>query len=60
MSAKRKFWLVGLALVAIGVVLARVVFKLYDQNVLKLAIYGSGIILAIIGLGIIMYGIRKS
>lgn len=60
MSAKRKFWLVGLALVAIGVVLARVVSKLYVPAELQLAVYILGVILALVGLGALMYGIRKS
>jgi len=59
MSAKRRFWLIGLVLVAIGVVLARVVGKQYDQAAMQLAMYAVGTLLAIAGLGFIMYGIGK-
>ncbi len=60
MSAKKKFWLVGLVLAAIGILLVRVVSKQYDEPVLQLVLYAAGALLAFAGLGFIMYGIRKS
>jgi len=45
----------------VGIVLARVVSKQYtNQVVIELALYGVGTLLALAGLGFIMYGIRKS
>ena len=60
MSAKRRFWLAGLVLAGIGVVLARVASQQFDQAVPRLATYGLGTLLAFAGLGVIMYGISKS
>ncbi len=60
MSAKRKFWLAGLVLAGIGVVLARVVSQRLDQPLPKLVMFGLGSILAFAGLGVIMFGIRKN
>ncbi len=60
MSAKRKLWLAGLVVAAIGVVLVRVVAPRYEPPELKVAVFGLGVIIAIAGLGIIMYGLRKS
>jgi FtsH-binding integral membrane protein len=60
MTAKRKFWLAGLTLAIIGVVLARVVSSYFEHPVIKVALYGVGIILAFSGIGLIMFGIRKN
>jgi protein-S-isoprenylcysteine O-methyltransferase Ste14 len=59
MSDKRKFWLIGLALAGIGVVLARVVSLQFDQPGLKVTLYIAGVLLAFAGLGVIMYAMRK-
>lgn len=59
MSAKKKFWIIGLVLAAVGVVLVRVVAGLYTQAVIKLVIYGLGVLLALGGLGVIMFAMRK-
>ena len=59
MSAKAKFWLAGLLLAAIGVVLARVVAQQYSDPVPKLVIFGVGTILALGGLAVIMVGINR-
>ncbi len=59
MSAKAKFWLAGLLLAAIGVVMARVVAQQYSDPVVKLVIFGVGTILAIGGLAVIMVGINR-
>ncbi len=59
MSAKRKFWLAGLVLAGIGVVLARVVAERYVEPIPKLALFGAGTLLAFAGLALIMVGIKK-
>ena len=57
--AGKKYWLIGIILAVIGVVLARVVSQRFDQPVLQLVLYAVGIVLALGGAGVIMYGIRK-
>jgi VIT1/CCC1 family predicted Fe2+/Mn2+ transporter len=59
MSAKKKFWLAGLALAIIGVLLARVISRHYDQAAFQLVMFAVGTLLALAGLGLIMLGIRK-
>ena len=59
MNAKKKFWLAGLVLVVVGVMLARVLPGLYEQSEIKLAVYILGITLALAGLGVIMAGMRN-
>jgi hypothetical protein len=59
MNAKRKSWVVGLALAGTGVALARLVSQQFDEPGIKLATYITGTILAFAGLGIIMYSISK-
>ena len=59
MGAKRKFWIIGIALAIIGLVVGRVVSRLFGSAELQAAIYIVGVILALGGLGVIMYGIRK-
>ncbi len=60
MSTRRRFWLVGLVVAGIGVLLARVVAERYGEPLVKLAIFGAGTILAFAGLGVIMYAIKKT
>ncbi|MDD5082154.1 MAG: hypothetical protein PHU08_02150 [Dehalococcoidales bacterium] len=59
MSASRKFWIIGLALAGTGVVLVRLVSPALDEAVPRLVVYFLGITVALAGLGVIMYGIRK-
>jgi hypothetical protein len=60
MSTKAKFWVAGLVTAAIGLVLARGVSPLLAaQVVLQLAVYFVGVALALAGLLIIIFGIRK-
>ena len=60
MSAKLKFWVAGVIIVAIGLVLARIVSGMYaDRAAIQLAIFLTGVIVAMAGLGIILFGIRK-
>ncbi|MDO8569099.1 MAG: hypothetical protein Q7R57_10375 [Dehalococcoidales bacterium] len=59
MSSKRKFWLAGIVLAGAGVVLARVVSSRFNQPLVEVVLYGVGILLALAGLGIIMYAIKK-
>jgi hypothetical protein len=60
MNAKLKFWKAGVIAAAIGLVLARIVSGLYaDRVVIQLAIFLTGVAVAMAGLGIILFGIRK-
>ncbi len=59
MDAQKRFWITGLVLATIGVVLVRVVSNQYDQAALRLAISGLGISLAMAGVVLIMFGIRR-
>ncbi len=59
MSAKRKYWIAGLVVAGIGVVMARVVSQQFDQPGVKLAIYGAGIVVAFAGVAIIMCAMKK-
>jgi hypothetical protein len=60
MSAKAKFWAAGLVTAAIGLVLARAVSPMLNaQAVWQLAVYFVGVALALAGLLIILYGVRK-
>ena len=60
MSANLRFWIIGIILAAIGVLLARVVSGVYsDRTGVQLALYFIGVIIALIGLGVILFGLRK-
>jgi hypothetical protein len=60
MSRKLKYWTVGIAVAAIGLVLARVISPLYaDRAVVQLVLFLSGAVIAMAGLGIILVGLRK-
>ena len=60
MSRKTRFWIIGLALIVAGLVLAKVVSNNYtDQPYLQFGLYIGGVTLALAGLGVIMMGIRK-
>jgi len=59
MKTKKKYWLSGVTLAVIGVVLARVIARQFDQPNLQLILYALGAIIALAGIGVIMYGIRK-
>ena len=60
MSTKIKFWVAGIFLAIIGLVLARIISPTYTENsIAQLATFLSGVVLAMAGLGIIMLGIRK-
>jgi hypothetical protein len=60
MSTKLRYWAAGLATAAVGLVLVRVVSGLLAAQVAwQLAIYFTGAALALAGLMIILFGIRK-
>ncbi len=60
MSAKLIFWIIGLVLIVLGLVLAKVVSGNYADNVtLQLVFYFLGVIIALGGLVVILAGIRK-
>jgi hypothetical protein len=60
MSTKLKFWIAGVVVAAIGLVLARLISPLYSSNsVIQLTIFLVGVIIAMAGLGLILIGIRK-
>jgi len=59
MSTKVRFWLIGIFLAAVGVVLARLISPMPDKPLLQLAFYFVGIFLALAGLAVITFGIRR-
>ena len=54
-----KILVFGVVLATIGVILARVVGPRFDQTSLKLAFFLAGAVIALIGVGVVMYGIKK-
>jgi hypothetical protein len=60
MSAKLKFWIAGVLMAAIGLILARLISPLYSSNaIIQLSIFLVGVIIAMAGMGLILVGIRK-
>jgi len=60
MNTKVKFWIVGIIVAAMGLVLARIVSPTYsDQPVFQLVLFLTGVVVAMAGLGIILTGIRR-
>jgi hypothetical protein len=60
MSTKLKFWIAGIAVIVVGLVLARGISPLYtDQVAVQLAVFLVGVLVAMAGLGIILIGLRK-
>lgn len=59
MSTKLKSWIAGIALAIIGIVIAKVLASMFEPSWLQLAMYFVGVILAIAGLGVILYGMRS-
>jgi hypothetical protein len=60
MSTKLKFWIIGVIVAAIGLVLARIISPMYaDRSTVELIIFLAGVVVAMSGLGIIVMGIRK-
>lgn len=60
MSTKAKFWIAGIIVAALGLVLARVISPMYSgQTVIQLAFFLLGVVIAMAGLGIILMGLRK-
>jgi hypothetical protein len=60
MKTKVKFWVAGLVMAAAGLILVRLVSgKFASQVIVQLIIYLAGAALALAGLVIIMFGIRK-
>ncbi len=55
-----KFWVTGVGLAVIGVVLARFVSgRFTDEVIIQVALYFSGVFMALLGLGVILFGMRK-
>jgi hypothetical protein len=59
MSTKKKCWVLGLILAGTGVILARILAPRFDQPLVKLALFAGGAIIALAGVGVILYGIKK-
>jgi hypothetical protein len=60
MSTKKKLWILGIIMAAIGLILARVISPQYADNTgLQLTLFLGGAVLAMAGLGIILVGIKK-
>jgi hypothetical protein len=59
-KANLRYWIVGLCLSAAGVILARLLSARFaGQAGIQLALFFSGVILALAGLGIILFGMRR-
>jgi len=58
MSTKKKSWVLGFTLAAAGVILARLVSPRVDQP-LQLVFFLVGVLIALTGVGVVTYGIRK-
>ena len=57
MSRKLKLWIAGIIIAAVGIIIARLVAPTYEGWT-QLGLYVVGIIIALGGLGVIMYGIK--
>jgi hypothetical protein len=59
-KANLRYWIVGVGLAAVGVILARVVSgRFADQVGIQLALFFGGVTLALAGLGVILFGMRR-
>jgi hypothetical protein len=54
-----KYWLVGLATCAVGLILARIVSPAITTPIEQLGIFIFGSVLCFAGLGIVVVGMRK-
>ncbi len=60
MSTKLKYWIAGLAVIALGLILAKVISPHCSaQAVLQLVIFLAGVVIAMAGLAIILMGLKK-
>jgi hypothetical protein len=60
MNTNLRFWIIGVILAITGVVLARVISGMYsDRAGIQLVLYFLGVIVALSGLGVILFGLRK-
>jgi hypothetical protein len=60
MTAKVKYWTAGLVLAIVGLMLARVVSSAFTGQVMvQLTFFLFGAVVAVVGLGVILAGLRK-
>ena len=59
MNNHGKILVSGVVLAAMGVILARFVGPRFDQPSLKLVFFLVGAVIALTGVGVVMYGIKK-
>jgi hypothetical protein len=60
MSTKLKFWIAGIVVIVIGLVLAKLLSPTYTgQPVAQLSVFLVGVVVAMAGLGLILVGLRK-
>jgi tellurite resistance protein TehA-like permease len=60
MTAKVKYWTTGLVLAIVGLMLARVVSSAFTgQAIVQLTFFLFGSAVAVVGLGVILAGLRK-
>jgi hypothetical protein len=61
MSKKTKFWIAGLVVVIVGIILAKVVSpQLTSEPFWQFGVFTAGVLVAVVGLFIIMFGLRKT
>lgn len=59
MNTKVRFWLIGVLLAIAGIVLTRLISPMLDEPLLQLTFYFGGIFLALVGLVVITFGMRR-
>ena len=55
----KRYWIAGIALASLGVLLARLSPHFLTQPAYKLAAYAGGVTLALAGLGVLIMGIGR-
>jgi hypothetical protein len=56
---KDRFWIAGLLCAGVGIVLFKVVARLFSQPVFAVVVFLAGVTLALAGLVIILFGISN-
>jgi hypothetical protein len=60
MKTNAKFWIIGILLSSIGVILARLIAPRFgDQPLFQLILFFLGVVTAMGGLAVILIGLRK-
>jgi hypothetical protein len=61
MSVKARFWIAGLMVVSVGIIMAKIISpRMANQPAWQLGLFAGGVLVAIAGLGIILAGLKKN